>query len=129
MIVGVDNDGKVIRDWRISDKKIKKISINGEGKRLLVELDDGALLFYEDWEKEKGPVKIKGLLPALFCPLREIISLPAFPKREGNQRYFLPAETFCGRRKPRYRMDGRPYSRSLITKTGSFWSQRTARRC
>ena len=60
VIVGVDNDGKVIRDWRISDKKIKKISINGEGKRLLVELDDGALLFYEDWEKEKGPVKIKG---------------------------------------------------------------------
>lgn len=60
VIVGVDNDGKVIRDWRISNKKIKKISINGEGKKLLVELDGGALLFYEDWETEKEPVKIKG---------------------------------------------------------------------
>lgn len=60
VIVGVDNDGKVIRDWRINNKKIKKISINGEGKKLLVELDGGALLFYEDWEKEKEPVKIKG---------------------------------------------------------------------
>lgn len=60
VIVGIDNDGKAIRDWRINNKKIKKISINGEGKKLLVELDGGALLFYEDWEKEKEPVKIKG---------------------------------------------------------------------
>ena len=60
VIVGIDNDGKVIRDWRINNKKIKRISINGEGKKLLVELDGGALLFYEDWETEKEPVKIKG---------------------------------------------------------------------
>lgn len=60
VIVGINNDGKVIRDWRINNKRIKHISINGEGKKLLVELDDGALLFYEDWEKEQEPVKIKG---------------------------------------------------------------------
>lgn len=81
VIVGVDNDGKVIRDWRISNKKIKHISINGEGKRLLVELDDGALLLYEDWEKEKEPVKIKGPASgAILSPKGDYILTGLSPK-------------------------------------------------
>lgn len=81
VIVGIDNDGKVIRDWRISDKKIKKISINGEGKKLLVELDDGSLLFYEDWETEKGPLKIKGpATGAVLSPKGDYILTGLSPK-------------------------------------------------
>lgn len=73
VIVGIDNDGKVIGDWRVNNK-IKNISINGEGKKLLVELEDGTLLLYEDWEKEKEPVKLKGLATgAILSPKGDYI--------------------------------------------------------
>ena len=58
VIIGLEHTGKPIRDWRV-EGRIYRLSLDGSGKRLLVELEDGRLLYYLDWEKDEAPVIIE----------------------------------------------------------------------
>ena len=55
VIIGLEYTGKEIKDWRV-EGKIRNLLLDGSGKGLLVELEDGRLLFYSDWESDEKPL-------------------------------------------------------------------------
>lgn len=57
VIIGLEYTGKAIKDWRV-EGKIRNLLLDGSGKGLLVELEDGRLLFYSDWESDNTPIII-----------------------------------------------------------------------
>lgn len=77
VIIGADNTSAVLKDWRAGGK-VGRLSLSGDGKRLLTELEDGGLLFYDDWKSGKKPAKIKSSSPgALMSPEGDFIAISA----------------------------------------------------
>jgi len=77
VLAGIEHTGKPLNDWRIG-KKAVRLSLDGEGKGLLAELENGSLLFYDDWTSGKKPVAIQGpAAGATLSPAGDFIVLSA----------------------------------------------------
>lgn len=74
VLVALDENGKPLRDWRVPGR-VTRLSLNGKGSSLLVELASGKLLMHADWQSGKRPVSIKTLAPgAVLSPEGDFIA-------------------------------------------------------
>lgn len=57
VIIGVDADSKVIKDWKIG-KKVRNLALDGGGSLLFAELEDGTFHIYDHWKTKTQPMTL-----------------------------------------------------------------------
>ncbi len=85
IIIGLDHAGGVLRDWRASGN-VRGLSLDGAGKQLLAELENGRLLFSDDWGAREEPITLRNSSPgAILSPKGDFILVSATSTTSRDQ--------------------------------------------
>lgn len=75
--IGIKHSSQALRDW-FAGGSIRQLFLNGEGKKLFVELDAGKTQYYDDWQADKRPKTIsERASKAVLSPEGNYIALRA----------------------------------------------------